>query len=86
MRGIAALVAALALVTASVQLVMTPSSHADPTADANTQSGSASIVAAVAVGAPGGEWETTGTGIVTPLDGATSYGSITQALAKPIVG
>ena len=47
---------------------------------------SGSIVAAAAAGPSRGEWETTGTGTVTPLDGATSYGSITQALARPIVG
>jgi hypothetical protein len=89
MRGIAALVAALALLTASVQLVMTPASHADPTGNAvaaGAQSVSGSVVAAAAAGPSGGEWETTGTGSVTPLDGATPHGSITQALAKPIVG
>ena len=87
--GIAALVAALALIVASVQLVMTPASHADPSANAvtaNAQSGVRLDRGGRGGRASGGEWETTGTGTVTPLDGATSYGSVSQPLAKPIVG
>jgi hypothetical protein len=89
LRVVAVLVAALALIMASVQLVMTPASHADSSASAvtaNAQSASGSIVAAAATGTSGGEWETTGTGSITPFDGATSYGSISQPLAKSIVG
>ena len=88
-RGILPIVGAVAVIVTTVLTFVTPPSAAGsgPSATALTSQGAyIGTVAAVVFSPKGGGWEASANGSVASFGGATSFGSLTGHLNRPIVG